>query len=435
MKQSFNQSVNKNYLFTSESVSEGHPDKVADQISDAILDNFLALDPNAHVACETMVTTGQVVVAGEVTAKHYIDLPAIIRRTINDIGYTKAAYKFEAESCGILQALHEQSADINMGVSRKSKMAQGAGDQGMMFGYASSETDNFMPLTLDLAHTLVYTLARIRKEGKEMTYLRPDAKSQVTMEYDSKNRPVRIRTIVLSTQHDEFTADGRKVTPELIKQDVISTLLPRVAKRDMRYTALLETFLNDSKNTELLVNPTGNFVIGGPYGDTGLTGRKIIVDTYGGRGAHGGGAFSGKDPSKVDRSAAYAARYIAKNMVAAGVADEVLVQVSYAIGVAQPVSLYVNTYGTAKVNLSDAEIAKRIGKLFDLRPAAIIRDLKLTQPMYEETARYGHMGRTNEVVTKSFIDSDGKSFTRQVELFTWEKLDRVDAIKQAFKLQ
>ena len=435
MKQSFNQSVNKNYLFTSESVSEGHPDKVADQISDAILDNFLALDPNAHVACETMVTTGQVVVAGEVTAKHYIDLPAIIRRTINDIGYTKAAYKFEAESCGILQALHEQSADINMGVSRKSKMAQGAGDQGMMFGYASSETDNFMPLTLDLAHTLVYTLARIRKEGKEMTYLRPDAKSQVTMEYDSNNRPVRIRTIVLSTQHDEQTADGRKVTPELIKQDVISTLLPRVAKRDVRYTALLETFLNDSKNTELLVNPTGNFVIGGPYGDTGLTGRKIIVDTYGGRGAHGGGAFSGKDPSKVDRSAAYAARYIAKNMVAAGVADEVLVQVSYAIGVAQPVSLYVNTYGTAKVSLSDAEIAKRIGKLFDLRPAAIIRDLKLTQPMYEETARYGHMGRTNEVVTKSFIDSDGKSFTRQVELFTWEKLDRVDAIKQAFKLQ
>ena len=434
MKQSFNQSVNKNYLFTSESVSEGHPDKVADQISDAILDNFLALDPNAHVACETMVTTGQVVVAGEVTAKHYIDLPAIIRRTINDIGYTKAAYKFEAESCGILQALHEQSADINMGVSRKSKMQQGAGDQGMMFGYASSETDSFMPLTLDLAHTLVYTLARIRKEGKEMTYLRPDAKSQVTMEYDSNNRPVRIRTIVLSTQHDEQTADGRKVTPELIKQDVISTLLPRVAKRDMRYTALLETFLNDSKNTELLVNPTGNFVIGGPYGDTGLTGRKIIVDTYGGRGAHGGGAFSGKDPSKVDRSAAYAARYIAKNMVAAGVADEVLVQVSYAIGVAQPVSLYVNTYGTAKVNLSDAEIAKRIGRMFDLRPAAIIRDLKLTQPMYEETARYGHMGRTNEVVTKSFIDSDGKSFTRQVELFTWEKLDRVADIRKAFKL-
>ena len=422
-----------NYLFTSESVSEGHPDKVADQISDAILDNFLALDPSAHVACETMVTTGQVFVAGEVTAKKYIDLPNIIRRTIHDIGYTKAAYKFEAESCGILQALHEQSADINMGVSRSSKMAQGAGDQGMMFGYASSETDNYMPLTLDLAHTLVYTLARIRKEGKEMTYLRPDAKSQVTMEYDEKNRPVRIQTIVLSTQHDELTADGRKVTPELIKQDVVAILLPRVAKRDARYTALLETFLGDER-TELLVNPTGNFVIGGPYGDTGLTGRKIIVDTYGGRGAHGGGAFSGKDPSKVDRSAAYAARYIAKNMVAAGVADEVLVQVSYAIGVAKPVSLYVNTYGTAKVKMIDAEIAKRIGRLFDLRPAAIIRDLKLTQPMYEETARYGHMGRTNEVVTKSFIDSDGKPFTREVELFTWEKLDRVDAIKQAFKL-
>ncbi|MBO6075115.1 MAG: methionine adenosyltransferase [Paludibacteraceae bacterium] len=422
-----------NYLFTSESVSEGHPDKVSDQISDAILDNFLALDPSAHVACETMVTTGQVFVAGEVTAKKYIDLPNIIRRTIHDIGYTKAAYKFEAESCGILQALHEQSADINMGVSRSSKMAQGAGDQGMMFGYASSETDNYMPLTLDLAHTLVYTLARIRKEGKEMTYLRPDAKSQVTMEYDEKNRPVRIQTIVLSTQHDELTADGRKVTPELIKQDVVAILLPRVAKRDARYTALLETFLRDER-TELLVNPTGNFVIGGPYGDTGLTGRKIIVDTYGGRGAHGGGAFSGKDPSKVDRSAAYAARYIAKNMVAAGVADEVLVQVSYAIGVAKPVSLYVNTYGTAKVKMNDAEIARRIGRLFDLRPAAIIRDLKLTQPMYEETARYGHMGRTNEVVTKSFIDSDGKPFSREVELFTWEKLDRVDAIKQAFKL-
>ena len=422
-----------NYLFTSESVSEGHPDKVADQISDAILDNFLALDPSAHVACETMVTTGQVFVAGEVTAKKYIDLPNIIRRTIHDIGYTKAAYKFEAESCGILQALHEQSADINMGVSRSSKMAQGAGDQGMMFGYASSETDNYMPLTLDLAHTLVYTLARIRKEGNQMTYLRPDAKSQVTMEYDEKNRPVRIQTIVLSTQHDELTADGRKVTPELIKQDVIAILLPRVAKRDARYTALLETFLGD-EHTELLVNPTGNFVIGGPYGDTGLTGRKIIVDTYGGRGAHGGGAFSGKDPSKVDRSAAYAARYIAKNMVAAGVADEVLVQVSYAIGVAKPVSLYVNTYGTTKVKMNDAEIAKRIGRLFDLRPAAIIRDLKLTQPMYEETARYGHMGRTNEVVTKSFIDSDGKPFTREVELFTWEKLDRVEQIKQAFKL-
>ena len=422
-----------NYLFTSESVSEGHPDKVADQISDAILDNFLALDPHSHVACETLVTTGQVVIAGEVTSKSYIDISAIARRAIRDIGYTKSEYKFESEGCGILQALHEQSSDINMGVSRKAKMEQGAGDQGMMFGYASSETDNYMPLTLDLAHTLVYTLARIRKEGNQMTYLRPDAKSQVTMEYNEHNRPVRIQTIVLSTQHDEWTADGQKVTPELIKQDVISILLPRVATRDARYTALLETFLHDER-TELLVNPTGNFVIGGPYGDTGLTGRKIIVDTYGGRGAHGGGAFSGKDPSKVDRSAAYAARHIAKNMVAAGVADEVLVQVSYAIGVAKPVSLYVNTYGTAKVKLNDAEIAKRIGRMFDLRPAAIIRDLKLTQPMYEETARYGHMGRTNEVVTKSFIDSDGKPFTREVELFTWEKLDKVDDIKRAFKL-
>ena len=422
-----------NYLFTSESVSEGHPDKVADQISDAILDNFLALDPHSHVACETLVTTGQVVIAGEVTSKSYIDISAIARRAIRDIGYTKSEYKFESEGCGILQALHEQSSDINMGVSRKAKMEQGAGDQGMMFGYASSETDNYMPLTLDLAHTLVYTLARIRKEGNQMTYLRPDAKSQVTMEYNEHNCPVRIQTIVLSTQHDEWTADGQKVTPELIKQDVISILLPRVATRDARYTALLETFLHDER-TELLVNPTGNFVIGGPYGDTGLTGRKIIVDTYGGRGAHGGGAFSGKDPSKVDRSAAYAARHIAKNMVAAGVADEVLVQVSYAIGVAKPVSLYVNTYGTAKVKLNDAEIAKRIGRMFDLRPAAIIRDLKLTQPMYEETARYGHMGRTNEVVTKSFIDSDGKPFTREVELFTWEKLDKVDDIKRAFKL-
>ena len=422
-----------NYLFTSESVSEGHPDKVADQISDAILDNFLALDPRAHVACETMVTTGQVVVAGEVTANSYIDLPAIIRRTINDIGYTKAAYKFEAESCGILQALHEQSADINMGVSRGKRMAQGAGDQGMMFGYASSETDNYMPLTLDLAHTLVYTLARIRKEGKEMLYLRPDAKSQVTMEYDEQNRPVRIHTIVLSTQHDEMI-DGRKVTPEMIKNDVVAILLPRVAKRDARYTALLEAFLANP-DSRLLVNPTGNFVIGGPYGDTGLTGRKIIVDTYGGRGAHGGGAFSGKDPSKVDRSAAYAARYIAKNMVAAGVAREVLVQISYAIGVAKPVSFYVNTYGTSQVKMSDAQIAKKINRLFDLRPAAIIRDLKLEQPMYEETARYGHMGRTNEVVTKSFLDSDGKTFTREVELFTWEKLDKVQVIKDAFDIR
>ncbi len=415
------------YLFTSESVSEGHPDKVADQISDAILDNMLAQDPAAHVACETLCTTGQVVIAGEVSCKGWVDIQIIARKTIAEIGYTKAEYKFEAESCGILAALHGQSQDINMGVSRATEEEQGAGDQGMMFGYATDETDNYMPLTLDLAHTLVYTLARIRKEGKQMTYLRPDSKSQVTIEYDEQNRPVRIDTIVLSTQHDEG------VTPEQIKRDIISILLPRVAKRDSRYGHLLELFLED-KNAKLLVNPTGNFVIGGPHGDTGLTGRKIIVDTYGGRGAHGGGAFSGKDPSKVDRSAAYAARWIAKHLVAAGVAHEALVQVSYAIGVAEPVSLYVNTFGTAQVALSDAEIAKKVGELFDLRPAAIIRDLKLTQPMYEETARYGHMGRTNEVVTKTFIDSDDHEYTREVELFTWEKLDRLSIVKDAFGL-
>ncbi|MBR6017476.1 MAG: methionine adenosyltransferase [Paludibacteraceae bacterium] len=416
-----------NYLFTSESVSEGHPDKVSDQISDAILDNILALDENAHVACETMCTTGQVVIAGEVSCEHYVDVQQITRRTIAEIGYTKSEYKFEAESCGILTALHAQSADINMGVSRATEAEQGAGDQGMMFGYATDETDNFMPLTLDLAHTLVYTLARIRKEGQQMTYLRPDSKSQVTMEYDSQNRPVRIDTIVLSTQHDPG------ITPEQIKQDVIDILLPRVATRDSRYTELLQTFLAD-KQAKLLVNPTGNFVIGGPHGDTGLTGRKIIVDTYGGRGAHGGGAFSGKDPSKVDRSAAYAARWIAKNLVAAGVAHEVLVQVSYAIGVAKPVSLYVQTYGTSQVKLSDAEIAKKVGELFDLSPAAIIRALRLKQPIYEETARYGHMGRTPEHVTKTFLDENGQPFTREVELFTWEKLDRVEDVKRAFGL-
>ncbi|MBQ2608009.1 MAG: methionine adenosyltransferase [Paludibacteraceae bacterium] len=416
-----------NYLFTSESVSEGHPDKVSDQISDAILDNILALDENAHVACETMCTTGQVVVAGEVSCEHYVDIQQITRKTIAEIGYTKSEYKFEAESCGILTALHAQSADINMGVSRATEEEQGAGDQGMMFGYATDETDNYMPLTLDLAHTLVYTLARIRKEGQQMTYLRPDSKSQVTMEYDSQNRPVRIDTIVLSTQHDEG------VTPEQIKNDVVSILLPRVATRDSRYSQLLHDFLGD-KNAKLLVNPTGNFVIGGPHGDTGLTGRKIIVDTYGGRGAHGGGAFSGKDPSKVDRSAAYAARWIAKNLVAAGVAHEVLVQVSYAIGVAQPVSLYVQTYGTALVNMTDAEIAAKVGELFDLTPAGIIRALKLKQPIYEETARYGHMGRTPEVVEKTFLDENGHPFTRKVELFTWEKLDRVEEVKKAFGL-
>ena len=428
--------MNKNYLFTSESVSEGHPDKVSDQISDAILDNMLAQDPQAHVACETLCTTGQVVIAGEVSCKGWVDVQQIARKTIADIGYTKAEYKFEAESCGILTALHAQSQDINMGVSRATEEEQGAGDQGMMFGYATDETDNYMPLTLDLAHTLVYTLARIRKEGQQMTYLRPDSKSQVTIEYDEHNRPVRIDTIVLSTQHDpEVTVNGERlaVSGELIKKDIIDILLPRVATRDSRYGHLLEDFLKNP-NAKLLVNPTGNFVIGGPHGDTGLTGRKIIVDTYGGRGAHGGGAFSGKDPSKVDRSAAYAARWIAKHLVAAGVAHEALVQVSYAIGVAEPVSVYVNTYGTALVSMSDAEIAKAVSKLFDLRPAAIIRALKLTQPIYEETAKYGHVGRTNEVVTKTFFDSDGNTFTREVELFTWEKLDRLSEVKTAFGL-
>ena len=410
-----------NYLFTSESVSEGHPDKVADQISDAILDNFLAQDADAHVACETMVTTGQVVVAGEVTSEKYVDVQRVARETIARIGYTKAAYKFEAESCGIFTALHEQSADIARGVDGQGTEnigEQGAGDQGMMFGYATAETENYMPLTLDLAHTLVYTLARIRKEGKEMTYLRPDAKSQVTIEYNEQGEPLRIDTIVVSTQHDP------EVSQEQIREDVRRVLLPRVATRDARYAALLQ---GDYK---LLVNPTGMFVIGGPHGDTGLTGRKIIVDTYGGRGAHGGGAFSGKDPSKVDRSAAYAARWIAKNMVAAGVAREMLVQVSYAIGVAQPVSLFVNTFGTAQHGLTDGDIVRMIRQLFDLRPAAIVRDLKLKQPIYEETARYGHMGRTNEVVTKTFVDENGKPFSREVELFTWEKLDKVEEIRR-----
>ena len=423
----FEKTYHMHYFFTSESVSEGHPDKVSDQISDAILDNMLAQDPSAHVACETLCTTGQVVIAGEVSCNGWVDIQRVVRKTIAEIGYTKAEYKFEAESCGILTALHAQSQDINMGVSRENAEDQGAGDQGLMFGYATDETDNYMPLTLDLAHTLVYTLARIRKEGQVMTYLRPDSKSQVTIEYDEQNHPVRIDTIVLSTQHDEG------VTPEHIKADIVKYLLPRVATRDSRYAQLLEAFLKD-KDAKLFVNPTGNFVIGGPHGDTGLTGRKIIVDTYGGRGAHGGGAFSGKDPSKVDRSAAYAARWIAKHLVAAGVAHEVLVQVSYAIGVAEPVSLYVNTYGTARIAMSDAEIAAKVGQLFDLRPAAIIRDLKLTQPIYEETAKYGHVGRTNEVVTKTFFDSDGNIFTREVELFTWEKLDRLAAVKAAFGL-
>lgn len=407
-----------NYLFTSESVSEGHPDKVADQISDAILDNFLAQDPDCHVACETLVTTGQVVIAGEVTSNGYVDVQSVARNTIREIGYTKAEYKFEAESCGIFTALHEQSGDIAMGVNRAE---QGAGDQGMMFGYATDETENFMPLTLDLAHTLVYTLARIRKEQPQlMPYLRPDAKSQVSLEYSEQGEPLRIDTIVLSTQHDP------DVTVERIREDIRTILLPRVAKRDHKYAELLQG------DFRLLVNPTGQFIIGGPHGDTGLTGRKIIVDTYGGRGAHGGGAFSGKDPSKVDRSAAYMGRYIAKNMVAAGVAKEMLVQISYAIGVAQPVSLYVNTYGTAKV--PERAIIDAIRSLYDLTPAGIIRTLKLKNPIYTETARYGHMGRTNEVVTKTFLDDNGRPFTRQVELFTWEKLDRVQDIKQLLKL-
>ena len=419
--------MNKHYFFTSESVSEGHPDKVADQISDAVLDNFLAQDPQSHVACETLVTTGQVIVAGEVKSRRYVDVQSVVRDTIRKIGYTKSEYQFDADSCGIFTALHEQSADIDRGVSRKGKLNQGAGDQGIMFGYATDETDSLMPLTLDLAHTLVYTLARVRKEGKQMTYLRPDAKSQVTIEYDEHNRPVRIDTIVLSTQHDP------DVTQEQIRKDIIEILLPRVATRDARYQSLLKDFLQSPKS-HLFVNPTGNFVIGGPHGDTGLTGRKIIVDTYGGRGAHGGGAFSGKDPSKVDRSAAYAARWIAKNMVAAGVAKEMLVQIGYAIGIAKPVSICVNTFGTAQKGLTDAAIAKQITRLFDLRPGALERELQLRQPIYEEAASYGHMGRTPEIITKSFVDENGRRFDKQVELFTWEKLNKVEQIKRAFNL-
>ena len=426
------------YLFTSESVSEGHPDKVADQVSDAILDELLAYDPNSKVACETLVTTGQVVIAGEVKSEAYIDLQDVARRTINRIGYTKSEYMFDGNSCGVFSAIHEQSADINRGVERSNPLDQGAGDQGMMFGYATNETATYMPLSLDLAHLIVRTLADIRREGVEMTYLRPDAKSQVTVEYNDEGCPVRIDTIVVSTQHDEFVQPYE--TPEdtqdaadramlaTIRRDVIDILMPRV-KAQVANPAIAALF--DGPIT-YHVNPTGKFVIGGPHGDTGLTGRKIIVDTYGGKGAHGGGAFSGKDPSKVDRSAAYAARHIAKNMVAAGVADEMLVQLSYAIGVAEPVSVCVNTYGTGIVE--DQLIAEKVKQLFDLRPAAIERDLKLRQPMYEETARYGHMGRTNEVVTKTFTDDNGQSFTREVELFTWEALNRVDDIKTAFGL-
>ena len=416
------------YLFSSESVSEGHPDKVSDQISDAILDQFLAYDANAHCAVETFCTTGQVIIMGEVRSKEYIDLQTIARETIKKIGYTKAEYQFDGNSCGILTAIHEQSDDINRGVSREEDEQQGAGDQGMMFGYASNETDNYMPVSLELAHVLMSTLAEIRKEGRQMTYLRPDSKSQVTIEYNDNNEPVRITDIVISTQHDEFSKDDEAMLAQ-IKADVINTLIPRTkAKLSEKVLRLF--------NDDIVyhVNPTGKFVIGGPHGDTGLTGRKIIVDTYGGKGAHGGGAFSGKDPSKVDRSAAYAARHIAKNMVAAGVADEMLLQLAYAIGEAQPVSVYVNTYGRSHVNMTDGEIANKIKSIFNLTPKAIERNLKLRQPMYVETAAYGHMGRENKVVKKTFTSRYHETKTMDVELFTWEKLDLVDQIKKAFKL-
>lgn len=428
------------YLFTSESVSEGHPDKVADQISDAILDKILAFDPNAKVACETLVTTGQTIIAGEIKTDTYVDVQRVAREVINNIGYTKSEYMFDGNSCGVLSAIHEQSPDINRGVVRDDPMDQGAGDQGMMFGYACNETDNYMPLPIELAHLLLQELAKIRKEGKQMTYLRPDSKSQVTIEYGDDNKPLRIHTIVISTQHDEFilpddkTREAQLAADEAmtkrILQDVKDILLPKVkAQLPLRVQELF-----DDKLT-LLVNPTGKFVIGGPHGDTGLTGRKIIVDTYGGKGAHGGGAFSGKDPSKVDRSAAYAARHIAKNMVAAGIADEMLIQISYAIGVAQPVGVYVDTRGTAKIGLSDAAIAKKVSEIFDLRPKAIEQRLKLREPIYLETASYGHMGRTPRVVKKTFTSNYWPTVEKEVELFTWEKLDYVDRIRAAFDLR
>ena len=416
------------YLFSSESVSEGHPDKVADQISDAILDQFLAYDDKARCAIESFVTTGQVVIMGEVSSEVYIDLQTIARNTIKRIGYTKAEYQFDGNSCGILSAIHEQSADINRGVDNGNEDEQGAGDQGMMFGYATNETENYMPVSLDLAHLIMRTLADVRKEGKVMTYLRPDAKSQVTVQYSDVGIPERIDTIVVSTQHDEFDEDEKMLAK--IKDDVINILIPRV-KQQIHSQKVLNLFGSDIK---YYVNPTGKFVIGGPHGDTGLTGRKIIVDTYGGKGAHGGGAFSGKDSSKVDRSAAYAARHIAKNMVAAGVSDEMLVQVSYAIGIARPMNIYVNTYGRSKVKMSDGEIAKKIEELFDLRPKAIERTLKLRQPMYVETAAYGHMGRKPEVVKKTFTSHYHETKAIDVELFTWEKLDRVEEIRKAFGL-
>ncbi|MBC7826278.1 MAG: methionine adenosyltransferase [Chitinophagaceae bacterium] len=415
------------YLFTSESVSEGHPDKVADQISDALIDNFLAFDPQSKVACETLVTTGQVVLAGEVKSKAYLDVQEIARGVIRKIGYTKSEYMFEASSCGVLSAIHEQSADINQGVDRKKKEEQGAGDQGMMFGYATNETEDYMPLALDIAHKLLIELAALRREGKQIKYLRPDAKSQVTLEYDDNNKPTRIDAIVVSTQHDDFDTESKM--QQKIGDDIKKILIPRVKSKYKKYAHLF----NDK--IKFHINPTGKFVIGGPHGDSGLTGRKIIVDTYGGKGAHGGGAFSGKDPSKVDRSAAYATRHIAKNLVAAGVCDEVLVQVSYAIGVAQPMGIYVNTYGTSKLGLADGEISKQVEAIFDMRPYFIEQRLKLRNPIYSETAAYGHMGRKCEIVEKSFSSPDGKVIKRKVELFTWEKLDYVAKVKKAFGLK
>ncbi|MFN5642116.1 MAG: methionine adenosyltransferase [Sphingobacteriales bacterium] len=417
------------YLFTSESVSEGHPDKVADQISDALIDNFLAWDPQSKVACETLVTTGQVVLAGEVKSTANLDVQKIARGVIEKIGYTKGEYMFEAQSCGIISAIHEQSPDINQGVERKKKEDQGAGDQGMMFGYATNETDNYMPLALDLAHKILQELSGIRRDkNSKMPYLRPDAKSQVTIEYDDNDRPVRIDTIVVSTQHDAFDKDEKMLAK--IKADVINIVIPKVKARCKKE---VQKLFNDKITYH--VNPTGKFVIGGPHGDTGLTGRKIIVDTYGGKGAHGGGAFSGKDPSKVDRSAAYAARHIAKNLVAAGVSDEILVQVSYAIGVAKPMNIFVDTYGTSKVNMTDGQIAQIVDKLFDMRPYAIETRLKLRNPIYSETAAYGHMGRESKIVEKTFEGAGGKKVKLKVELFTWEKLDYVDKVKKAFKLK
>lgn len=415
------------YLFTSESVSEGHPDKVADQISDALIDHFLAFDPDSKVACETLVTTGQVMLAGEVKSRAYLDVQEIARSVIRRIGYTKSEYMFEANSCGVLSAIHEQSADINQGVDKAEKEEQGAGDQGMMFGYATNETDDYMPLALDLAHKILQELAELRRENTDITYLRPDAKSQVTLEYDDNNQPIRIDAIVVSTQHDDF--DSEKEMLEKIKNDIITILIPRVKKKYAKFAHLF----NDQ--IKYHINPTGKFVIGGPHGDTGLTGRKIIVDTYGGKGAHGGGAFSGKDPSKVDRSAAYATRHIAKNLVAAGVANEVLVQVSYAIGVAQPMGIYVNTNNTGKVNMTDGEIAQKVSEVFDMRPYFIEQRLKLRNPIYSETAAYGHMGRQPKTVVKEFRSPEGKVVNKEVELFTWEKLDYVHKVKEAFNIK